>query len=346
MGREISIDLGALFRVLWKEKWRIILITTVVTALGVAYAFIIREEFVTEGKILPELQGKASGLSQFSGLASLAGIDLNSIASGPGIDAVRPDLYPDVIASTPFYLELFKIKVHTKEKEELTFDEYYHRVIEKGKKPEGKMLVKYTVQKEGIIPINLLYEERLKILRKRVTAVIDKKSGVITISSKMPDPVVAAEVTRFAMEYLIEYVKDYRTKKLKQDMDYLGEQVASSRGKYYYTQERKARYTDQSQAIRLQSADVQRERIESEYRLSSSVYSELLKKYEEAKFRLYQETPIFQILEPPFIHTKKTEPKRGVIGAIAIIIGGCIGTMYALFVRKNYKSVFLKNTIE
>lgn len=345
MEQEVSIDFKALFRVLWKEKWWIVLITMIVTTLGLVYAFAAREEFTTQGKILPELQGKAgSSLSQFAGLASLAGIDLSSLGSGSGIDAVRPDLYPDVITSTPFYLELFKVKVHTRDNSEMTFEQYYSNVIEKGEVPKEKLLKTYPVKEEGIILVNLLNEIRLKDLRKRITAGIDKKTGVITINSKMPDPVVAAEAAKFAMGYLMEYVKSYRTEKLRQDVNYLSDQVAASRGKYYTTQEKKAKYSDQFQEIRLQSADIQRERIESEYRLSSSFYNELLKKYEEAKFKLHQETPVFKILEPPVVPVKKTEPKRSVIVLMSVIFGGIVAIFFVLLWKKRYKEVFVNSS--
>lgn len=340
MGEEVRIDFKELFRILWKEKWWIILISTLVTGLGIAYAFLIREEFETQGKILPEIQGKGGGLGQFAGLASLAGVDLSSIG-GAGVDAVRPDLYPNVITSTPFYLELFKIKIHTRENKEMTFEQYYHEVIEKGKIPEKELIEIYPVKEEGIILINRRNEIRLKDLKERLNASINKKSGMITINSKMPDPVVAAETAKFAMEYLMAYVKSYRTEKLRQDVQYLSDQVASSRGKYYSTQKRKAEYSDQFQDMRLQSADVQRERIDSEYRLSSSFYNELLKKYEEAKFKLHQETPVFKILEAPVAPAKKTEPRRSVITVAFMFLGSILSLFVALFKRGNYRQVIL-----
>lgn len=342
MDREISINLVTLFRIFWKERWGIILISALFGVAGVIYAFVLQEEFISEGKILPEAQGKASSLGQFSGLAALAGVDLGSVNMG-GVDAVRPDLYPDVITSTPFYLELFKTKVRTKENKEVTFEEYYHSVIEKGKTPKEKLLQKYPVNEEGIIVVNRLNEIRLKKLKERLTSSIDKKTGIISIRCKMPDPVVAASISKFAMNYLMEYIKSYRTDKLRQDVDYLAEQVNASRGKYYSTQQKKATYSDQFQAgsIRLQSADVQRERIESEYRLSSTFYNELLKKYEEAKFKLHQETPVFQVLEPPVTPVKKAEPKRSIIVLVFLFIGGILSLVFVLMKGGNYKKVVL-----
>lgn len=340
MDKELKVNVFEFITILKKEKWLIIALTILFIGIGVVYAFIIQEEYYSQGKILPELQSKSAGnLSQFAGIASLAGIDLNSIGGG-AVDAVRPDLYPDVISSTPFFLELMKVNVKTRSNDSLTFEKYYHQTIEDGKVPREKFLQKFPVKDPGIIIVNRLNEIRIKDLRKRINSSIDKKSGVITINVKMPDPVVAAEITKFAMIYLINYVKEYRTEKLRQDVDYLQDQVSSSRGKYYSTQEKKAKYTDQFQDMRLQSADVQRERIESEYRLSSSFYNELLKKYEEAKFKLHQETPIFKVLEPPVVANKKTEPKRLIIVILSSFLGICLGILVSIIRKDNFKRIF------
>ena len=139
----------------------------------------------------------------------------------------------------------------------------------------------------------------------------------------MPDPVMAAGIAKYAMKYLTDYVTDYRTEKSKQDVDFLGRKVAAARGEFYGDQARKARYADQFAAptIRLQAADIQRERLESEYKMSSTVYNELLKKFEEAKIKLQQETPVFQILEPPVAPTLKSEPKKAIILLASAFLG-------------------------
>ncbi len=337
----ITIDFKALFSVLWSNKWLIMAITSLFVAGGVFYAFTAREEFVSEGKILPEVSSSGQSLGGLAGLAALGGFNLGSSATGS--DAIRPDLYPDVIGSTPFYLSLLKQKFQTKDADSLIFEDYYLQIIEKDKKPEELKLKTFKAKPSGVIVVNALTEDRIKDLQERVFASIDKKSGVIKISAKMPDPVIAAQVANYAMSYLTSYVSDYRTEKVKQEVDFLGRKVAAARGDFYKDQARKATYADQFSAptIRLQSADIQRERLESEYKLSSSVYNELLKKYEEAKIKLQQETPIFQVLDPPVVPNLKSEPKRSIILLASIFIGLLASIVFTLIFRKNYKKIFV-----
>lgn len=335
-----SISYKALFKIIWKEKILFFLIPILAGGLGLWYAFSIPEQFTSNGRILPELQSKGGRLGSLQGLASLAGLDLGNIE---GTEAIRPDLYPDVLKSTPFFLELFKQNFSTKDNKQVSFENFYHNVLEEGREIPGKDLKKFPVKENGFIVINPLNETRIENLKKRIQVGIDKKSGIINISVKMPDPVVAAGVARFSMVYLTEYVTRYRIDKAKRDLDFLEEKVNAARGKFYSTQAKKAQYSDQFQlpTIRLQSADIQRERIESEYRLSSTFYNELLKKYEEAKIKVQQETPVFQVLEPPVVPTKKSEPKKATILLFALFLGGILAILVILVKNKNYKQVIV-----
>ena len=335
----ISIDFSAFFKIIRKEKVWVILITLLFAIGGIYYALTAREEYVSTGKILPEYQSKAGGLSQFAGLASLAGIDVSSAAGG-GSDAVRPDLYPDVLKSTPFFLELLKIKVRTKDNKEMLFSQFYDTFVLDNKIEEKNTKIKFPTSNQ-YIAVSYQTENNLKDLRTRISAVIDKKTGLITVTVKLPDPVVATIITDYGMNFLTNYITNYRTEKSKRDLNFLAERLDAAKGKYFNNQAKKAQYSDQYQLsmMKLQAADLQRERIESEYKISSNFYNTLLQKYEEAKLKVQQETPVIKVLEPPVVPNKRSEPKRTIIVLIATFLGGIFGIIFGLIRKKNYKLV-------
>lgn len=335
----VSIDFGAFFKIIWKEKNWIILIVLLSAGLGVIGALSLKEEFVSSGKILPEYQSKVGGLGQLSGLASLAGIDVGS-ATGGGGDAIGPNLYPDVLNSTPFFLDLFKIKVKTKDNKEMTFGQFYDTFILDNKIEEKDTKIRFPTSNQ-YIAVSYQTEKNLQDLRERISAVIDKKTGLIAVTVKLPDPLVATIVTDYSMNFLANYITNYRTEKAKRDLNFLAERLDAAKGKYYNNQAKKAQYSDQYQLsmMKLQAADLQRERIESEYKISSTFYNTLLQKYEEAKLKLQQETPVIKVLEPPVVPNKKSEPKRAVIVLIATFLGGILGIIFGLIRKKNYKLV-------
>lgn len=335
----VSIDFGAFFKIIWKEKVWIILIVLLSAGLGVIRALTLKEEFVSSGKILPEYQSKVGGLGQLSGLASLAGFDVGG-ATGGGGDAIGPNLYPDVLNSTPFFLDLFKIKVKTKDNKEMTFGQFYDTFILDNKIEEKDTKIKFPTSNQ-YIAVSYQTEKNLQDLRERISAVIDKKTGLITVTVKLPDPVVATIITDYSMNFLADYITNYRTEKAKRDLNFLAERLDAAKGKYYTNQAKKAQYSDQYQLsmMKLQAADLQRERIESEYKISSTFYNTLLQKYEEAKLKLQQETPVIKVLEPPVVPNKRSEPKRPVIVLIAAFLGGIVGIVFGLIRKKNYKLV-------
>lgn len=335
----LVIDFKALFSILWKNKWWIILITSIFTVLGGIYAFTAREEFVSEGKLLPEISGGAA--NSLGSLANLVGIGGFELGLKNNTDAIRPDLYPDILKASPFFMNLLKREITRKDGKKEVFESFYHRVIEGNETIEEKFLKTPLGKPEGVVVINILTENRIKDLKERISASIDKKTGVISISVKMPDPVVAADAAKFAIDYMTSYITNYRTEKIRKEVDFLSDKVAASKGKYYATQERKAQYTDMFQAptIRLQTADVQRERLESEYKISANVYNELLKKLEEARLKLHQETPVFQIAQAPVVPNLKSEPRKAIIILFFIFIGGLVGSSSVLIYKENYKKI-------
>ncbi|MFR4026187.1 MAG: hypothetical protein ACLTZY_11470 [Alistipes indistinctus] len=89
----------------------------------------------------------------------------------------------------------------------------------------------------------------LEGLSKRINISVDKKTGVITASSTMQDPVVAAAVTDSMVRKLEEYMGDYRTEKAKRDLAFTQESYQSARESYHETQRRYASYMDATQNV-------------------------------------------------------------------------------------------------
>ena len=106
-----KIDIMELVRKLLRE-WKLILVWCGIAAVvGLVVGFSIPKEYSVSSKLAPEIVSKSGGGSLGS-LASLAGINLSSMSTS---DAVYPDLYPDIVSSTPFIVELFPVQVEFKD---------------------------------------------------------------------------------------------------------------------------------------------------------------------------------------------------------------------------------------
>ncbi|MFN8429646.1 MAG: lipopolysaccharide biosynthesis protein [Spirosomataceae bacterium] len=327
----IVYDMNYYFKILKSVKYTLLVINVLFFTIGLTISFSYKDEYLSQGKILPETSNKINNLGQLSSIAALAGVDVGNNLMNDGI---RADLYPEVLKSTPFFLDLLNQQFKNKNSHYVKFGYFINtnllgvKIDKKDSKP------KYPLNNQYLV-FNKHTDNSLKELRKRIVCVFDKKSGIITISVKMPDPVIAAEVASYSINYLTSYIVKYRTRKFKSDLDYLEERLKNAKAKYYTIQGKKATYSDQIPlaSLRLQSADLSRERIESEYRISSTFYNSLLQKYEETKLKLQQETPVIIILEPPFVPNSKNEPLMPILTIFISIIFGLIISAIFIFLK-------------
>ncbi len=338
---DIEISIVDIFLFFKTNLKRIIIWGVLSGIVGVVYALTAPKEFESKTQLMPELQsssslGKMGGLSA---LAGLAGIDLTQMS---GTDAVRPDLYPNIIQSLPFSLFLLKQSVYVSEYQKtMTLEEYF-----KQKNKNWLSSILNSKEKEATAPLldpkkssnayELTKPQQVLIteLQKRVVTTFDRKTGVISINTKMPDPVVAAATAQKAVEYLKEYVTTYRTDKARSQVKFFYGQMSEAKSRYQSAEAKLASYRDQNRFLSLQTAKIEEQRLQGDYILAQNMYNNLAQQYEQAKIRVEEETPVFKTLEPATIPLKRSEPKRTLIVIGFGLIGIIIGTAISIF-KKN-----------
>ncbi|WP_290387580.1 Wzz/FepE/Etk N-terminal domain-containing protein, partial [Parabacteroides goldsteinii] len=228
-----EIDLIELAKRLWGERKFIFKCCGIAVVVGLVVAFSIPKEYSTTVKLAPETSDPSKKMGNLGGLAAMAGINLNSTS---GADAISPDLYPDVVSSIPFLLELFPVQV-TNEKGNYSASLYdymddhqksawWSYVVQAPFKLLG--VVKDLFSKEEPVSSGELTSFRLtkeqadviNALQERISASVDKKTSVITVSVQMQDPLISANITQIVLEKLQGYITNYRTQKVKQDLEF------------------------------------------------------------------------------------------------------------------------------
>jgi uncharacterized protein involved in exopolysaccharide biosynthesis len=347
---EITIDFSKIFKVISKHKWLILIVTILFSGLGVFIAINTPNEYVSQVQILPELESKdaAGGLSKFKSLAGLAGVDLSSLNSS---EAVRPDLYPNILQSTPFLMDVMAMKIYAaKYKQTLVMSRFLAennkrelatKILGEGEDKEDNdaLVINPKTIPSETIRLDKKQDKLIKDLQKRIGATLDKKSGVISISVKMQDPVVAATIVKYAQDYLTQYVVKYRTEKTQKDISFLNDRLNEAKRRYDNALYSYSSYQDRNKSLFLNIAKDEGKKLQYEVDLSYNLYAELAKQLEEAKIKVHRETPIFKVLEPAQIPVKKSEPKRSIMVIGFAFLGIILSMMYVLV--RNYKSLGL-----
>lgn len=339
-GEEQEIDLVELALKLWKERKFLLKLGGIGAVIGLIVAFSIPKEYTTTVKLAPEMQDAKK--SSLSGLAAMAGINLQS---STGADAISPDLYPDVVQSTPFLLELFPVQVTNKDQDlSVSLYDYMNDhqrsawwgyIISAPFKLIGLVTELFADEEEGegaLNPYQLTQEQEavVKGLQERVSVSVDKKTLVITASVKMQDPAISAQLTQVVLENLQNYITSYRTQKVKQDLEFTEKVFGEAREAYYKAQRAYAAFEDANRNIISSSYRTEQERLKNEMTLTFNVYNTLAQKLEQDKLRVQEETPVYTVIEPATIPLKASSPRKLIIlvGFVFLAVAGGIGYLF------------------
>lgn len=302
--------------------------------LGIIIALSIPKQYTVTVTLSPEMGGdKASG-----GLASLSSSFLGGGATSNSNDALNVTLAPDIVASTPFVLELFNTRVQTLDGELDTTLEAY---LDEQKQPWWGYIKAAPGLAIGIIkslfteetdttatlnPFQLTEKEATKVegLRKAITADVDKKTAMTTITVTLQDPKVTAIVADSVVTKLQQYIIDYRIKKAKEDCAYLEELYKERQQEYYEAQSKYAHYFDSNRNIAFQSVRAEQERLQNDMNLAYQVYSQVAQQLQVARAKIQEEKPVFAVVEPASIPLQPSGTSRKTIlaGIMFLVICG------------------------
>jgi uncharacterized protein involved in exopolysaccharide biosynthesis len=196
------------------------------------------------------------------------------------------------------------------------------------KLPNQKSLIQLTKREDNII----------KNIQSSVMSVFEKKSGILTISTTEYEPNIAAIVAQYSLNYLTNYIIDYRTEKARRQVNFLRKQVTEAQRRYQFTEYAISKYRDNNRATYLNTAKIEEQRLQADYLLAQSVYNELSKQLEQAKIKVQEETPVFKVLEPATVPLQKSGPKRVIIIIIfmvATMIAGGLFQLIKIFLQRN-----------
>lgn len=331
---EIEIRLSDIIYFFKRSRRRILLGVIIGIILGAFYAFSKPNVYTAQVSVLPEAQATGtSGLGSLGSLAGLAGINLNNIS---GQDAIRPDLYPNILQSIPFALDLLKqpvylqgslVKMSLQEFMTSKASGFWGDLFKRFSNNDDSKKISNPKNFSQAIQVTKEQEDLIKAIQESVSAIYDKKTGIITITVVATDPMVSATVARLSLEYLTKYITTYRTEKARQQVTFLQVQVRDSEVKYQASEYALSNYRDRNRNLFLETAKINEQRLQADYLLAQSVYGELSKQLEQAKIKVQQETPIFKTLEPPTVPLRKSGPKRtfimlgfAAVGAFLMIV--------------------------
>ena len=345
---EQEIDIVELIQKIWHNRGLIIKSTILFMVLGVVVALVSPKVYTASCDVVPQTSND-SGSSKMSSLAKLAGIDLGQDQGGK---TLSPYVYENIMASTKFRKELMQTKIKFSDADRpVSFFEYY--TSEEFNQPTViDYVMKYTIGLPGVIMGAIRGEQpepdystmgegdkietitkdeykALSVLGEAVAITLDDKKGYVTISTRMPEAMAAAQLAQATVDLLQEYITVFKVEKVQSNLNFVQSRYDEVKAEFEDVQARRARYRDANHNTIKNQARIEQERLEAEYQLAMNVYGELAMQLEQAKIKVKETMPILTIIKPVTVPYKKSEPKRAMILAAFTFLGvvagmGCV----------------------
>lgn len=323
--QNVQLSFDNIKQVFLKHKRDFYIVLPIAFVISCIIAFSIPNYFNCEVTLVPEASIKTSSSGVLGSLASSFGITLGSSSSGS--DALGPSLYPDMMKSNSFIIDLFPIQVRQEEDDEPM--SYYSYLLNDNQDPWFKSPInslksgilsligrKKELKKDTIVnPFKLLPEQLgvIGTIRKKIKCDTDDENGVISITVTDQSPLVAATIADSVKSHLQQAITAYRTSKARVDLEYNRKIYKEVRAKYDKAKQAYADYYDTNKKIFTQKSRTQLKDLQNEMDLQYQTYSSIVAQVQAAEAKVQEDTPAFTIIQGATIPLFKAGPKRPMI---------------------------------
>lgn len=331
-----------LFMLLWSRRKLLIVNCVIAGLFAIVIAFSTPKQYTATTVLAPEMTSGSGISGNLGAVASMVGVDLNSSATD---DAFYPELYPQIISSTPFLAEILEMEVES-------FDgtintSLYEYLLLHQKRAWWSELFSAATSlfgSEEVVPdtANLgnpanieLTKQQFKLLtalENRIKVSVDKGNNMITIDVVMQDPKIAASVANAVSDKLQAYIEKYRSAKSRKDLEYSELLFKDAEKKYHEAQALYAEYVSSHQNIVNAKFQVELDRLSNEKDLAFNLYTQMAQNLEMSRARVQEQTPVCVVVQPAYAPIKASSPKKIMMGLLYVFLA-FFGTTAYLVVK-------------
>ena len=305
------------------RRWQLILLFVIVGGiLGALYGKFKKPRYIaTLTFVLDEGEGGGGALSQFSGVASMVGIDLGS-GSGGGV--FRGDNIMELYRSRRMMVKTLLTPLN---KEELLIDRYLNFSNLRATWADNPALKnlnfhvpveQFTVKHDSVLTqaVKFINENMLKVGKP------DKKLNIIKVEVEAKDELFAKALTETLVDEVNRFYTETRTKNSTENLKIIQHQTDSVR------RELRAAISGSAQASQVNpNANPARQilRVPSQNRqvdvsTNSAILEELVKNLEISKLASIKNRPLIQTIDTPVLPLVKDHTGVGTGIVIGVVI--------------------------
>ncbi len=343
MNKEVAtkeIDVIGLIRKVAKEWKTLLLFVSIAAVIGLIVAFTMPKEYTSKVVLAPEVT--SMGGSMLGGLGDLVQSFGYDIGNSTSVDAIYPDIYPNIFSSTDFVMGLLDAPLQLSTGgTKISYQSHLMETASPGLIERLRLWVSSFSQKKketSALQDSPFFIPKQKYalcnaIRKKILCTVDKKTSLITISVTDRDPLAAAILADTLQSRLQKYIMEYRTKKARIDYDYYVKLLKESKRKYERSRRQYASFVDSNQGVFLQSYRQKQEELENEMQLQYNIYSKLVMQVQSAQAKIQERLPAFTILETPKMPIEASSTPRSFVLLLFLFLGVVLDGIWVCIVK-------------
>lgn len=311
---------------LWDKRKKLLIINGAVLIITLLFLlFIIKPYYESSVVILPEYGSKSNMLSQFSGLAALAGVNVGSGAP--------TEIYQNLLQSESVIGPVINGRYLTKEYLDSVNLIQYFEIDTKDKNPEIQ-------KRKRFLEVNELLKKTL------ISTDLERITKILTIKVTMPEAQLSADVVNKLVASLDQYIRTKRKSYAGEQRYYLEKRVEQIKDSLNICENQLRDFREQNKMI-AQSPNLLlvQGRLMRNTEIQQNVYIELTKQLELTKIDEIKDTPILNIKENAQNPIIKAGPKRMSSLILILFFSILASGTYFLFedvINKIYKYIRAK----
>lgn len=325
-----------------KSKWFTILFISAMGALlGFGYSYFKKPTYTAVCTFVLEDSKSGGGMSQYAGIAALAGINLSS--GGGGI--FQGDNIIELYTSRLMIEKTLLSPYNFSGKRQLLIDRFVdsYKLRDRWKSEDGIQKIDFNGNPDNFNrKQDSLITDLADFIDKKILNVSkpDKKLSIIRVEVETKDELFSKYFTEKLVQNVNDFYVQTKTKKADQNVRILQHQADSVRSILNSSINGVASAIDEAPNAnpQIQMLRVNSQKKQIDVQANSAIYSEIVKNLELEKISLRQETPLIQIVDRPVLPLS--------INHITILKGVAIGLLVGfifilifLILKKIYKSL-------
>tara|TARA_B100001093_G_scaffold183499_1_gene176139 strand:+ start:3116 stop:4057 length:942 start_codon:yes stop_codon:yes gene_type:complete len=295
-----EIDLSELFHVLWDKKFYIASITSIFSLISIIFALMLPNIYQSKATMMAVEQnsGMSGMVGRYSGMASLAGISLESKSGSKDQEAIARiksfEFFSNNFLPNIKLENLMAVKKWTQASNTLSYDASDFN-------SESRQWVRKAKLPRSNIPTSQeAYEEFMEIMSVNK----DKKTLLITLSVEHKSPFIAQQWVEIMINQIDQVMRDQDRQTATKSIEYLNSLAPT------------VNYEEIKKAL-------------------SALQQEQMKRLMMVEAN---DNYIFKVLDPPIVPEVKSRPKRSLVviwGTILGMVLSAVGVLVFNYTRKS-----------